>query len=182
MKKNKLFAALFCAASCASVLFASTQDAVDLAADQQSSMESVCLAVANAVTEGADAPSQIFARVLSARESWTTGQLAGMYKSILMASDKLAASFGDDIEAFEAAGKPTSVDEDAPEGVKLLAVLYAANAAGASADEVIASVVTDTMGAPMLQSVSPLRDVSAGTSRRRTQPTKPTPPAASYEN
>lgn len=182
MKKNKLFAAFFCAAACVAASFASTQDAVNLAANQKTSMERVCVAIANAVTEGADTPSQIFTRVLSARESWTTGQMAGMYKSILLASDKLSASFSEDLEAFEAAGKPTSVAENASEGVKLLAVLYAANVAGVNADDVIASVVSDTMGTPMLQSVSPLRDVSAGTSRRRTQPTKPTPPVVSYEN
>lgn len=189
MKKNKLFALLFCAAAFASVAVAETdvvsplQEAVALATDSKASMDSICVAAAAAVKDGKTAPTEVFVKVIASRESWTSAQVAALYKSILMASPALSASFVDDVKIFEKAGKPTTVEADAPEGVKLLAALYGTEISGVSADAVLASVVAGAMGPAMASPVAPLRDVTAGSAtRRRTQPSKPTPPPASYEN
>lgn len=183
MKKNKLFVLLFCALAGVSVASADTQAAA-VAADCAASMEAVCGAVGVAVKNAEAAPAEILRSVVAARSSWTVSQVAGIYKSILMASEALSASFAEDVEAFEEAGKPTSesVSADASEGVKLLAALYGLNVPGVNADVVLASVVADSMGSSVLGSVAPLRDVRAGSPARRSQPAKPTPPATSVEN
>lgn len=162
----------------------SVETAVALAGDASASMNDVCKATAGAVESAAVAPSVVFTRVLAARQSWTAGQVAALYKSVLAASPALSSSFAGDVQAFEQAGSPKVVASDAPEGVKLLAALYGANVPGVNPEVILASVVTDVIGAPSLRSVAPLRDVNAraASAVRRPQPAKPTPPAASYEN
>ena len=188
MKKNSLYTLLFCAAALASVAVAEpapyTEAAVAVAKNSGATMESICAAAAAAVRNDAVSPADVFTNVLSARSSWTAAQVAGLYKSLLMASPELSSSFVKDVQAFEAADKPTTVGADASEGVKLLAALYGAEIPGVNADVVLASIMADTMGAPSAFSVAPLRDVNAraATPVRRPQPVKPTPPAASIEN
>lgn len=190
MKKNKLLALLFCVVAFASAAVAengtaagSVQNAVNVATDTKASIENVCKAVSGAVKDGAVAPSEVFIRVVAARQSWTTNQLAGLYKSVLLSSPALASSFMDDLDAFEAAGKPTEVSSEASEGVKLLAALYGVGVPGVNADSVLASVVADSVGPAALMTVSPLRDVGArAATQRRVHPTTPTPPVTSSEN
>lgn len=188
MKKNKLYTLLFCAAALASVAVAEptpyTETAVAVAKNSQATMESICAAAVAAVKNDAVAPADVFTSVLAARSSWTTAQVAGLYKSLLMASPALSSSFVEDVQAFDAADKPTTVGVDASEGVKLLAALYGSGIPGVNADVVLSSIMADTMGSVSSFSVAPLRDVNARavTPVRRPQPVKPTPPAASVEN
>ncbi|MCQ2364081.1 MAG: hypothetical protein MJ051_00825 [Akkermansia sp.] len=188
MKNNKLFALLLCAAVFVAVpeAFAATytaQDAVALASNVNASVDSVCKAVGDAVQDAAVSPSKLFSDVMGARKSWTSAQVAGVYKSILIGSPELSASFVDDLDAFQQAGNPTTVSSDASEGMKLLAALYGMQISGVNADAVLASVVSSSMGGASVMSVAPLRDVSArAASSRRTHPSAPTPPATSSEN
>lgn len=188
MKKNKLYTLLFCAAALASVAVAEptpyTDAAVAVAKDSKATMESICTAAAAAVKNDAVAPADVFTGVLAARSSWTAAQVAGLYKSLLLASPSLSASFVTDVQTFEAADKPAVVGADASEGVKLLAALYNAEIPGVNADVVLSSIMADTMGSPTAFSVAPLRDVNAraATPVRRAHSVKPTPPATSYEN
>ena len=191
MKKNKLFTLLFCVAACVSCASAevssaanTVENALALAVDSKVSVERVCVAVAEAVQGNQITPAELVKRVIAARKSWSAEQVAALYKSVLMASPSLSASFVDDVTAFEKAGKPTSVGADAAEGVKVLAALYGAELAGVNPDTVLASVAADSVGAQMVMSVAPLRDVGAqaADSLRRPRPVKPTPPATSSEN
>lgn len=186
MKKNKLFTMLFCAAAYASVAMGAAtdtaQNAVALAANNKASIESVCKAVSGAVQNDTLAPSELMKQVLASRETWTSNQVAGLYKSVLLASPALSASFLDDVAAYEDAGKPAVVSAEASEGVKLLAALYGCKVSGVDADAVLASVLTDVVGAPMLLNVTPLKDEAPGTSVRRVRPNKPTPPSVSADN
>lgn len=190
MKKNKLYTLLFCAAALASVAVAEptpyTDAAVAVAKNSEATMESICAAAAAAVKNDSVAPADVFTSVLGARSSWTAAQVAGLYKSLLMASPSLSTSFVDDVQAFENAGKPVSVGAEASEGVKLLAALYGAEIPGVNADAVLSTIMADTMGSAASFSVAPLRDVNARAATtapvRRPKPTKPTPPAASIEN
>lgn len=161
-----------------------TEKAEALAKDNSVSIEKICLATAEAVKNDAIAPSSVLSRVLACRKTWTTTQVGGLYKSVLMAAPELSASFPSDLKMFEAAGKPFSVGADAPEGVKLLAVLYGSQIAGVNADAVISGLTADFMGASSVRIVAPLRDVAVPrpVAPRRPQPTPPTPGPISPEN
>lgn len=160
-----------------------TEIAENLAKDSTVSMDRICQAVANAVKNDSVAPSVVFARVVGARESWTTGQLAGLYKTVLMSSPALAQSFATDVKAFEDAGKPSVVESGAPEGVKLLASLYGSQVPALNADAVLLSLASDSVGSSVLAPIPLLRSVLPPASpARRSQPAKPTPPLTSPEN
>lgn len=189
MKIAKLLTVLLFGAvvACANVASAAdltpTELAVALASNKAVSMERICLATADAVKNDTLAPSEVLSRVLASRQTWTTEQVAGLYKSVLLASPSLSSSFVSDVKAFEAAGKPTAVGAEATEGVKLLAALYASQISGVNADSVLASVVSGVTGPSMVRSVAPLRDVSPRpVAPRRPQPTSPTPGPLSPEN
>lgn len=155
-----------------------TQAAVQVAQKASSSIESIALAVAEAVKAG-EAPSVVMARVLGARETWTEAQVAFLYKSVLMSAPELSASFPEDVKAFEAAGKPAQVAEEASEGIKLLALVAASQV---DTDVVLASILADHSGVASVVPVAPLRDVTAGSTQRRQHPVMPTPPLSSSDN
>lgn len=176
-----MFAALLVGAAMISASDAETgkaDAAVQLAQKASASVESVALAVAEAVKSG-EAPSAVLARVLGARESWTNAQVAFLYKTLLMSSPELSASFAQDVKDFQEAGKPAQVAEDASEGLKLLALL---NASHVDTDVVLASVLADHSGIASVSPVAPLRDVTAGSTGRRQHPVMPTPPVTSSDN
>lgn len=181
MKMNRMLVALFIGAAMISATYAEPgklETAVQLAQKPSASIESVALAVANAVKSG-ESPSSVMARVLGARETWTEAQVAFLYKTVLMSSPELSASFAQDVKAFQESGKPAVVAEDASEGLKVLALLSSCKV---NADAVLASVLADHSGIAGVVPVAPLRDVTAGTTSRRTHPVIPTPPATSSDN
>lgn len=179
MNMSKLLAMTVLGVAFASVAGAGvlTDTAVRQAKNKAVSVEKVAVAVATAVQGDSVAPSQIFSQVLEARASWTAAQVAFLYKSILLASPELSSSLGDDIKTFEAAGKPTTVSPDAPEGVRLLAILYGTELNGVNPDVVLASIAADSTG-EISPSVAALRDVPV----RRPAAVIPTPPATSSDN
>lgn len=188
MKTNRMLATFLIGAVMVSASYAEdvtaalevkTQAAEQMAKKKSGSIESIALAVADAVKSGA-APSTVMARVLAARETWTAAQVAFLYKTVLMSSPELSSSFSQDVKAFEEAGKPSHVAQGAPEGVKLLALLAAVDV---NADAVLASILADHEGVVTgVTSVAPLRDVTAGSTTRRQRPSLPTPPATSSDN
>lgn len=162
--------------ACAGTL---TNTAVNYAKNKAVSVEKVASAVASAVQGDTVAPSQIFSQVLAARASWTADQVSYIYKSILLAAPELSASLVDDVKAFEASGKQTSVGPDASEGVRLLAILYGTELNGVNPDTVLSSIIADSTGAGFISpSVAALRDVPV----RRPAAVIPTPPATSSDN
>lgn len=189
MKIAKLLTVLLFGAvvACANVASAAdltpTELAVALASNKAVSMERICQAAADAVKNDSVAPSEVLSRVLASRQAWTTEQVAGLYKSVLLASPSLSSSFVSDVKSFESAGKPAVAPADATEGVKLLSVLYSSQASGVNADSVLEAVMAGVTGPSMVRSVSPLRDVSPlRPVPRRSQPTAPTPGPLSPEN
>lgn len=183
MKLYRTLAALFVGAAMISASVASaqgekTQAAVQLAVQKGSSIESIATAASDAVKNG-ESPSEVMAGVLGARETWTNAQVAFLYKTVLMSSPEMSATFAQDLDAFLEAGKPAQVAADASEGLKVLAVLVASGKA--DTEVVLASIIADHNGPSGVMSVSALRDVRAGTARRQ-HPVMPTPPATSADN
>lgn len=184
MKTYRMFAALLIGAAMIPASFAEVAEesvasaAVELAQKPASSIESIALAVAEAVKNG-EAPSVVMARVLGARESWTNAQVAFLYKTLLMSSPELSASFAQDVKSFQESGKSVQVAEDASEGMKVLALLTSCNV---DADVVLASILADHSGIASVNPVAPLRDVTAGSTGRRQHPVMPTPPVTSSDN
>lgn len=149
-------------------------EAVALAKDKSVSVERVAQAVAEAIKQG-QSPSEVLSRVLDARPSWTDDQVAFLYKTVVSTTPGLSSSMVQDIRDYEAAGKPSPVSPDAPEGVKVLDALHHGTS---NLDSVISSVVMDSTGVVPVVPVAPLRDVQPA----EPQPVVPTPPVVSSSN
>lgn len=188
MKTIQLLAALCIGASMLNVSYAGSgkdgsvrygetpwgDKAVRMAKDPKSSVESIALAVAEAIKNG-ESPSDVLERVFRSRDQWTDQEAAFLYKTVVTTTPGLAESLPTDVKDFIDAGKPTEVPSDASEGVKVLGTLDDSHA---NVDNVIDSVVGDSSGVVEVVPVPPLRDVRPDDPH----PVVPTPPVVSSSN